>query len=191
MRKLLRTALPSVILLGWPPSASAEPVAWNAFNPLVSDALHALRQTDLEPSRAMEINMDGDRQGRDNDTGRSYNFDPSRHLLYIVKDLNRDGLPDVFLLFTWPYMRGNAEAQGVVMVQHRRGEWRVGCEFDDWGNERGRFVPQIGPGRSHGWLNFRMSDGLYVWRRSPAAAARMECVPAQPAAASRGNARPR
>ena len=160
-------------------AAPARQIAWDAFNPLVSDALHALRQTDLEPAQAMGINMDGDRQGRDNDTGRSYNFDPSRHLLYIVRDLNRDGLPDVFLLFTWPYMRGNAEAQGVVMVQHRRGEWRVGCEFYDWGNETRGFVPRIGPGRSHGWLNFRMSDGLYVWRPSRETPARMECVPAQ------------
>jgi hypothetical protein len=111
--------------------ASEQRVAWESFPALVSDALHAFRQTDHWAAKSMEINMDGDRPGRDNDAGRSYNFDPSRHLLYAIRDLNGDGLPEVFLLFTWPYMRGNQQASGVVMVQRLRGEWRIGCDIND------------------------------------------------------------
>jgi hypothetical protein len=142
--------------------------------------LHALRQTDHWLADAMAENLDGSRQGRDTDAGRSYNFDPSRHLLYSLHDLNGDGRPEVFLLFPWPYVRGNRQAAGIVMVMTPREEWRIGCEISDWGDEGPRGGVRLLDSRSHGWRNFRTTDAVYAWRPVAAEAGIMECVPTSP-----------
>jgi hypothetical protein len=145
--------------------------------PVVSEALHALRQTDHWLAESMAENLDGHRLGRDTAAGRSYNFDPSRHLLYSVQDLSGDGRPAVFLLFPWPYVRGNREARGVVMIFTRRDEWRIGCDFSDWGDESARGGIRLLDSRSHGWRNFRTSDAIYAWRPVRGQRGAMECWP--------------
>jgi hypothetical protein len=154
VRPALVAILCGMASVGWPALAAEQRVAWESFPALVSDALHAFRQTDHWAAEAMATNMDSDRQGRDNEAGRSYNFDPSRHLLYLVRDLKGDGLPEVFLLFTWPYMRGNQQASGVVMVQRSRGEWRIGCDIHDWGDESPRGGIRLLSARSTTWADF-------------------------------------
>lgn len=165
------------------PSLAARPaerrLAWESMPSAVSEALHALRQTDHWLAAAMAENLDGERQGRDNATGRSFNFDPARHLLYNTHDLNGDGRPEVFLLFPWPYVRGNREARGVVMVRTRHDEWRIGCDFSDWGDEGPRGGIRLSESRSHGWRNFRTSDAVYAWRPVPGQAGSLECWPAR------------
>jgi hypothetical protein len=151
----------------------------------VSEALHALRQTDHWLAEAMAENLDGDRQGLNNETGRSFNFDASRHLLYSVSDLNGDGRPKVFLLFPWPYVRGNQQAAGIVMILTRRDEWRIGCEFYDWGDDSRRGGIRLLDTRSHGWRNFRTSDAFFVWRPVADQPGVMECVPTAPVPARR------
>jgi hypothetical protein len=165
-------------------SLAAQPaerrLAWDSMPPAVSEALHALRQTDHWLATAMAENLDGERQGRDNATGRSFNFDPARHLLYTTHDLNGDGRPEVFLLFPWPYVRGNREARGVVMVRTRRQDWRIGCDFNDWGDQSSRGGIRLAAGLSHGWRNFRTSDAVYVWRPLAGQVGAMECEPTAP-----------
>jgi hypothetical protein len=126
----------------------------------------------------MAENLDGNRLGRDTDAGRSYNFDPSRHLLYSVHDLNGDGRPEVFFLFPWPYVRGNRQAAGIVMTP--RDEWRIGCEISDWGDEGPRGGVRLLDSRSHGWRNFRTTDAVYAWQPAASLAGVVECVPRAP-----------
>jgi hypothetical protein len=157
----------------------------------VGNALHAFRQTDHWAAEAMAENLDGDRLGRESAGGLPLNFDPTRHLFYIVQDLNRDGRPEVFLLFVWSAIRGNQQAAGVVMIQNRQGYWRIGCDISDWGDEGPRGGIRILDSRSHGWRNFRTSDGVYVWRPAAGQDAAMECVPSSPMPAPRqGRAAP-
>lgn len=158
-------------------SAAERQLPWNRMPAAVSEALHALRQTDHWLAEAMTENLDGDRQGRNNEVGRSYNFDPSRHLLYSMHDLNGDRRPEVFLLFPWPYVRGNQQAGGVVMVRDGREAWRIGCEISDWDDESARGGVRLLATRSHGWSNFRTSDAFYAWRPAPGQAGFRECWP--------------
>jgi hypothetical protein len=158
---------------------------WDSMPAYVSGALHALRQTDHWLAEAMAENIDGDRQGRDTALGRSFNFDPSRHLLYSTNDLNRDGRPEVFLLFPWPAVRGNQEAAGIVMILSVSDEWRIGCEFYDWGDEGPRGGIRLLESRSHGWRNFRTSNAVYVWRPVVGRPGVVECVPTEPIPARR------
>ena len=160
-----------------PVLAAERRLPWDSMPPVVSEALYALRQTDHWLAEAMAENLDGDRQGRDNPTGRSFNFDPSRHLLYSSHDLNGDGRQEVFLLFPWPYVRGNQQATGIVMVRAGHGEWRIGCEISDWGDEGPRGGIRVLDARSHGWRHFRTSDAVYAWRPVSGEAGIMECVP--------------
>lgn len=105
------------------------------------------------------------------------NFDPTRHLLFIVRDLNGDGRPEVFLLFDWSSLRKNQQAPGVVMLRDRQGQSRIGCDIDDWGRDGTRFGIDILTSRKTGWLNFRTSDGLDTWRPAAGQDGAMECVP--------------
>lgn len=180
MKRLRASAL--ALLVAWPMMgiAAEQRLPWHRMPPIVSEALHALRQTDHWLAEAMAENLDGNRQGRDTGAGRSYNFDPSRHLLYSVQDLNGDGRPEVFLLFPWPYVRGNRQAAGIVMVLTPRDEWRIGCEISDWGDEGSRGGVRLLDSRSQGWRNFRTSDAVYTWRPAAAETGIIECVPASP-----------
>lgn len=144
---------------------------------IVAQALHAFRQTDHRDAVSMRENFDGDHLGQDTAAGRALNFDPSRHLLYLVHDFNGDRSPEVLLLWNWMPLRGNAEASGVVMLrQPGTGTWRIGCDIGDWGE------PSTSPGgirlldsRGHGWRNFRTSEGVYHWRPVPGQPRTMEC----------------
>jgi hypothetical protein len=178
MKRISIVILCPLIAASLPPAFAAERrLPWESMPPVVSDALHALRQTDHWLAEAMSENLDGDRLGRDNPIGRSFNFDPSRHLLFSLHDLNGDGRQEVFLLFPWPYVRGNQQAAGIVMVQARHGEWHIGCQISDWGDEGLRGGIRVLDARSHGWRNFRTSDALYAWRPVAGQAEAMECVP--------------
>jgi hypothetical protein len=150
---------------------------WHSFPGAVASALHAFRQTNHWIAEAMSENLDGTRQGRDTAAGRSYNFDPSRHLLYSAQDLSGDGRAEVFLLFDWPAVRGNREARGVLMISTGPAEWRIGCDFSDWGDESSRGGIRLLDSRSHGWRNFRTSDAIYAWRPVRGQPGAMECWP--------------
>jgi hypothetical protein len=185
MKRIAASAL--CFIAAAPPQAIAAErrLPWSSMPGAVASALHAFRQTDHWIAEGMEKNLDGDRQGRDNEFGRSFNFDPSRHLLYSVRDLNGDGRPEVFLLFDWPSVRGNQQAWGVVMVATGPTEWRIGCEISDWGDEGPRGGIRLLPSRSHGWRNFRTSDGIYRWRPVVGQSRAVECVPVAPVPARR------
>lgn len=183
----------ALALLTTPPMsayAADRRLPWSSMPPAVSEALHALRQTDHWLADAMAENLDGDRQGRDTDAGRSYNFDPSRHLLYSTFDLNGDGRPEVFLVFDWPYVRGNQQAWGIVMVRTPRDQWRIGCQFSDWGDESARGGIRVLDSRSHGWRSFRTSDAVYTWRPASGQDGAMECVPVAAVPATPPQGRP-
>ncbi|MBY0338136.1 MAG: hypothetical protein K2X11_16095 [Acetobacteraceae bacterium] len=154
---------------------------WSAFPDVVGEALHAFRQTDHWVAEAIAENLDGDRLGRSSGTRLPMNFDPTRQLLFVVQDLNGDGRPEVFLLFDWWPLRGNQQAPGVVMLRDRQGQWRVGCDINDWGRDGTRFGIDILDSRSQGWRDFRTSDGVYTWKTSHDGSGAMECVPASPA----------
>jgi hypothetical protein len=174
-----RIAMAAICLLIARPLA-AQPaeqrLPWDSMPPLVEAALHAFRHTDHWVAEGMAENIDGDRQGRDHDAGRSYNFDPTRHLLFIQDDLNGDGRPEVFLLFDWPAVRGNQQAWGVVMVSDGPASWRIGCQISDWGNDGPQGGIRILERRSHGWRHFRTSDAIYGWRPVRGGRRSMECV---------------
>lgn len=164
----------------WSSIAVAEQrLGWQAFPGAVGDALHAFRQTNHWAAEAMAENLDGDRLGRESAAGLPLNFDPTRHLFYVTHDLNGDGRLEVFLLFVWSALRGNRQAGGVVMVETRPGEWRIGCEISDWGDESARGGVRLLATRSHGWRNFRTSDAFYAWRPVPGQADFRECWPAR------------
>lgn len=154
---------------------------WSVFPGVVGAALDALRQTDHWIADAMAENLDGDRLGRSTNTGPSMNFDPTRHLLFLVQDLNGDGRLEVFLLFDWSYLRGNQQAPGILMLRDRHGQWRIGCDIHDWGRDGTRFGIDILDSRSQGWRDFRTSDGVYTWKTSHDGSGAMECVPASQA----------
>ncbi|MDO9709707.1 hypothetical protein [Paracraurococcus lichenis] len=82
-----------------PAVAAEQRLPWQAIPGIVGNALHAFRKTDHWAARAMAENLDGSRLGRDNDGSFPLNFDPTRHLFYIVQDLNGNRRPEVFLLF--------------------------------------------------------------------------------------------
>lgn len=165
----------------WSSIAVAEQrLGWQAFPGAVGNALHAFRQTNHWAAEAMAENLDGDRLGRESTAGLPLNFDPTRHLFYVTHDLNGDGRLEVFLLFVWSALRGNRQAGGVVMVETRPGEWRIGCEISDWGDETHRGGIRLLDRLSHGWRNFRTSDGVYVWRPIAGQAGAMECTPTNP-----------
>lgn len=133
------------------------------------EALHALRQTDSSLGDAITANMDGDRVGRDTPSGRTMNFDPSRHLSWIVTDLDRDGRPEVFLLFEWQPASGNQVPAGVVM-QRLGNSWRIACEFRAEGQVR------LLTARDHGWRRFQVWSGTYGWAPIHGEPGAMECV---------------
>lgn len=169
-------ALTLACLLHGGHAAAEQRRPWGSFDPhVVTEALHAFRQTDHWIAEAMADNLDGDRLGRDNQSGRPFNFDPTRHLLYVVTDLNRDGRPEVFLLFDWPAVRGNRQASGVVMQPYRDG-WRIACDFHDWGDESARGGIRLLPARSFGWQHFHTTEGAYAWRPVPGQPGAMECL---------------
>jgi hypothetical protein len=175
LRPSLMTALAWGALYG--PAAAERMLPWNSFSRDVASALHAFRQTDNWVAQGMARNMDGDRLGLNNDLGLPYNFDPLRHLLFVVHDFNGDGSPEVILLFDWPAVRGTQQAVGVVMVGGGRSDaWRIGCEISDWGDAPN---PHAGihmlNSRSHGWRNFRTSDAVYHWRPVRGQRGAMEC----------------
>lgn len=177
MRRLVATALCLLMTSSLAAQPADRRLPWVSMPPAVSEALHALRQTEHWLAVAMTENLDGSRQGRDTDAGRSYNFDPSRHLLYTMRDLNGDLRPEVFMLFPWPYVRGNQQAAGVVMVRDGHDGWRIGCEISDWGDESARGGVRLLATRSHGWRNFRTSNAFYAWRPVPGQAGFRECWP--------------
>ncbi|MDO9709708.1 hypothetical protein [Paracraurococcus lichenis] len=63
------------------------------------------------------------------------------------------------------------------MVETRQGDWRIGCEISDWGDDGPRGGIHLLSTRSHGWRNFRTSDGIYAWRPLASEPDAMECVP--------------
>lgn len=148
---------------------------WSSLDPTVATALHAFRQSNHRIARAMAENLDGSRQGRDNRFGLPFNFAAARHLLFALRDLNGDDRPEVFLLFDWPYVRGTDQAHGVVMVQRPEGRWRIACSLRDWGRDHPDGGIQLLETSSHGWRDFRTSDGPYIWRPIPGAPGQMEC----------------
>ncbi|WP_149537650.1 hypothetical protein [Siccirubricoccus phaeus] len=167
-----------LVLLSQAAFATAKHRPWDRFDPTVAAALHAFRQTDHWIAEEMAINLDGNRLGRDNESGSAFNFDPSIHLRHVVTDLNGDGRLEVFLLFAWPGIVGNQQIPGVVMVRDGPTEWRIACDIDDWDIIGPRGGIRLLARRDHGWRRFRTSDGLYAWRRHPDG--RMECEPRGP-----------
>lgn len=150
--------------------------AWSEFHREVAGALHAFRQTDHWIAGRLADNMDGDRQGRNNEFGRPHNFDAAHNLLYHVADLDNDGRNEVLLLFSWTPIQGNREAPGVVMQRHGQ-TWRLVCEFNDWGEGPAAGVRVLNR-RSHGWRHFVTSEGETAWRPSRETPGQMECIPA-------------
>lgn len=189
MKCLLASALVLLIVRPTTGNAAEQRVPWDRVPRAVSEALHALRQTDHWLAEAMAEHLDGSRQGRDTEAGRSRNFDPSRHLLCSVHDLNGDGRPEVFLLFPWPYVRGIRRVAGIATVRTPRDEWRIGCEISDWGDEGPRGGVRLLASRSNGWRKFRTSDAVSVWRPVAGQAWVTECVPSAPVPTQRQGSR--
>lgn len=178
MRYWLATFL--AILIHGATLAQGTRAPWQSIDPTAADALYGFRQSDHWIAEAMKINMDDDgRLGLDRNPGEPFNFDAARHLLYIVRDLNGDGRPEVFLMFEWVAVRGNStQGEGVVMVEDTRDRWRVACSFwDEGGNASAGFV-RILSRRHRGWQGFRTSNGFYGWRPISGDGGRMECFPA-------------
>lgn len=178
MKCLLASLL--AILLNGGALAQGGRAAWQAIDPTVADALHGFRQSNHWIAEAMAINTDDDnRLGRNQNPGEPSNFDAARHLIYIVRDLNGDGRPEVFLQFEWLPVRGNTtQGEGVVMVEDTNNQWRVACSFWDGGGTGPRSFIRILSARNRGWRSFRTSNGLYAWRPLAEKHDRMECFPA-------------
>lgn len=181
MRRMVLLACLPLAWAATPAAAAAgKDVPWVGFDPMVAEALHALRQSDSSFGDAITLNMDGARVGRDTPDGPSMNFDPTRHLSWIVADMNRDGSPEVFLLLNWQPASGNQVPAGVVM-QRIGMRWRIACEFRNEIRQAARGGAVSGQlrlldRREHGWRRFRVWSGSYGWRPAPDGRAAMDCV---------------
>lgn len=112
-------------LAGTDASAQGTRAAWQAIDPTAADALHGFRQSNHWIAEAMAINTDDDnRLGRNQNPGEPSNFDAARHLIYIVRDLNGDGQPEVFLQFEWLPVHGNTtQGEGGAPWPRNRIAW--------------------------------------------------------------------
>lgn len=166
------------------PAAPAVSLPWQWLDPIAAEALLAFRQSDHGIAESINMNLDGENLDQSADGLRPMNFDPSRHLAYIVADLNGDRRPEVFLLFEWHF--GNQPSPGVVM--QRIGErWHIICDIE----LESRYSVSIPRGgdrmirnrvvlldrRSHGWRHFRIHAQRYGWKPAPQGGGLMECVP--------------
>lgn len=148
---------------------------WRSIDPTAADALYGFRQSGHWIARMMAVNLDGQRLGLDRPDGEALNFDPARHLRYVVRDLNGDGRPEAFLFFDWPPVRsGPAGSEGVVMVEDDGG-WRVACGFRDRGEAASAGAIRLLARQHRGWRSFTTSHGAYSWRPVPGHPRRMEC----------------
>jgi|JI7StandDraft_1071085.scaffolds.fasta_scaffold16416_6 hypothetical protein len=159
--------------------ARSERLFWNTFPPLVAEALEAFRNSDNGLASETTMNMDGPVTGRSFEGERSLNFDASRHLSWLVVDLNGDRLPEVFLLIELD--GANRMPWGVVM-QKIGDQWRVACEFQHeiWRNLRGRAPSNpltLLDQRTHGWRHFGVLSGTFGWQRSDEMRGAMDCMP--------------
>lgn len=166
-------------------SASAQRLPWFDIDPLVADALGALRETDHWIATAIKpFQPQAPLEGRDHGAAIP-TFDPTQHLRYRLVEM-RPGTPRaVFLLLAWHSISGNGPSPGVIMQQvvtaaGRR--WHIACEFRDYG-----LSLTLLDRRSHGWRHFRVASGEYGWRLATgtpdaplpegAPEGAMECVP--------------
>ncbi len=146
---------------------------WHTMPSLIIAAIDDFRQSDHPFAEAMAHDMDGMAQGRNTERGRPFNFDPSRNLGWRIVDLNGDGRPEVFLMFSWAPLSGSRTAHGVLM--QRIGErWRDICDFDadSWPLGRLTILRQ----RTLGWRHFRTNGAAIAWRRAAGRRGAMECL---------------
>jgi hypothetical protein len=166
-------------------SVSAQRLPWLGIDPLVADALGALRETDHWIASAIKpFQPQAPIEGRDHGAAIP-SFDPTQHLRYRVVDM-RPGTPRaVFLLLAWHSISGNGPSPGVIMQQVETAagrSWHIACEFRDYG-----LSLTLLDRRSHGWRHFRVASGEYGWRPATgtpgallpegAPEGAMECVP--------------
>ena len=178
-RKLLRMLVAIAAMQALPGVAQAERLFWNAFPPLVAQALEAFRNSDNGLASETTMNLDGHLTGRRYEGERPLNFDASQHLSWLVTDLNGDQRPEVFLLIE--FGGGNRMPWGVVM-QKIGDQWRVACEFrhEIWRELRARAPSNpltLLDQRTHGWRHFGVLSGTFGWQRSQEAPGAMDCVP--------------
>lgn len=146
-----------------------ERLPWDSIPAASADALHAFRQMPDPVADSMARNLDGDRQGLDHPDGTpARNFDASRHLLFLERDLNGDGVPEAILLFAWPPLATARSFPGVVMQQRGQdGSWRLACRFHDAGDTAPGQGPRLLPARSNGWRDIALTGGTYHWQAAP------------------------
>lgn len=167
-------------------AAQAERLPWQWFDQIAAEALLGFRRSGDWLAEAINEHIEGETVGQPGNDRPPMNFDPTRHLSYVVADLNGDRHPEVFFLFEWLAVTGNQPGHGIVL-QQLGGQWHIICDF----RMESRYFVSTPSGRdrmirnrvvlldrrSHGWRHFRIHGQRYGWKPAPQGGGIMECVP--------------
>ncbi|MCQ4162363.1 hypothetical protein NON00_20840 [Roseomonas sp. GC11] len=181
----LHAVLLAFLLLAAPAWAASVFTTLQTFNGWASSALESFRQIDTPLAETFRHNLDGDHIGLDHEGAPPRNFEPTRHLLYQLHDLNGDGQPDAILLFDWPELGPGPALHGAVMILNpNRESWSLGCLITDRGMAGGGL--NLLPAGEGGWRGFETSEGRYEFRAPPDAPGAGTCQRTGPPALAGG-----